>query len=171
MVQSRASQTRLANRRAAEWADYCKGMTQAALSKKYKVTQTVISEDLRIYRESIPAQDKDQLRAQHLDLLAHLTGVAMELVEGRPVPVTAGKDGDIVLDPETGKPVWDHSGRLAAYDRVLKAQDAVRKLVGLDAPTQTEISATVEHREPEILDLIAKAKAEAAAREAEIRGP
>ncbi|MGH3536649.1 MAG: hypothetical protein ACRDQG_18300 [Pseudonocardiaceae bacterium] len=68
------------------------------------------------------------------------------------------------------------NGKIDAGDQVarnievaVKVSERRAKLLGADAPVQTEITATVEQR-PEVLDLIAQAKVEQAAQEAVIRG-
>jgi hypothetical protein len=76
-------------------------------------------------------------------------------------------------DPETGEimdPIIDDAPVLAAIDRLVKIEDRMSKLLGLDAPVQSEVSAVVEHKPAEVLDLIAQAKARTERDEAVLRG-
>lgn len=74
-------------------------------------------------------------------------------------------DGQIVrLD---GEPIIDDAPVLQAVDRLVKIDTQIAKLVGAEAPVQSEIAATIT-RPPEILALIAAAEADAAAAEARL---
>jgi hypothetical protein len=70
---------------------------------------------------------------------------ALELAEMRGAPVTAGKDGDVVLDPEDATVVRDYSLRLAALEQARKADVEIRKLHGLDAATKVDVTGAVRY--------------------------
>lgn len=155
------------------WGAYCRGATQQALALKYKISQTTVSERLKRVRESIPAEDKDQVRRRHLDSLAKMAAELWELVEADPVPAFSNGRPILIPDPDDpdGDPVpaMDHSGRLAAMDRIGKFQEREAKLIGLDAATETNVS--VEDRRPrELLDLLGAARAAVEAEEADLKG-
>lgn len=114
----------------------------------------------------------DQLRKQQLDRLNEMRVAALRVLEREHVHISEGR---VVRekDPETGEildPIIDDSPVLAAIDRLVKIEDRMSKLLGLDAPLQTEVNATVEHKPAEVLDLIAQAKARTEQDEAVLRG-
>lgn len=156
---------RLEGRNGDIWRWYVRGMTQEALAEKYEISQAQVSRIIAQVRESIPPEDKDKVRQEHLELARSMREELAKLVEMRPAPVTAGKDGDIVRDPETNDPVWDHSGRMAAMDRLRAWIERESKLLGVDAPTKTEVGVSLS--ETEAARALA---AEAAARMAERGG-
>ncbi|MEU0467289.1 hypothetical protein ABZ215_25080 [Amycolatopsis sp. NPDC006131] len=111
----------------------------------------------------------DELRKQQLDRLNEMRLRALEVLErehyqffeGRVVRMKNG-DGEPV-------PVVDDSPVLSAIDRLLKVEDRMSKLLGLDAPVQSEVTATVEHRPVEVLSLIEQARQRTAEEEAALR--
>lgn len=116
------------------WAS---GWTQKQIGERFGVTQQAITRIIdRLNRESrIKPED---LVAREVAFLDDMRRQAMAIVDSDPAPVTAGKDGDIVRDPESGEIVRDHSGRLAAMREARATSESLRKLVGLDAPTRTK---------------------------------
>lgn len=114
----------------------------------------------------------DELRKQQLDRLNEMRMAALKVLEREHVHISEGR---VVRDkdPETGDytdPIVDDAPVLAAIDRLVKIEDRMSKLLGLDAPVQSEVTATVEHKPAEVLDLIAQAKARSEAEEAVLRG-
>ena len=100
--------------------------------------------------------------AKHVDVLQPLAAAptaehesvlerALFLAEMEGAPATAGKDGEILYDPSVrdadGKPamVRDYSGRIAALKLALEADRERRKLLGLDAASKIESTATVRY--------------------------
>jgi hypothetical protein len=170
VAQTKAARARLEARRLEAWTLYCKGWSQQRIAEHQGIPQQTVSLDLKAYRESTTPEERGEVRGRHLEQIRTMQEELFELAEKRPAPVTAGKDGDIVRDPETGEPVWDYALRLAAFDRILKTQDRESKLLGLDAPTQSEstVNATVTARPAELEKLIEQARAKVAATEAEL---
>lgn len=74
----------------------------------------------------------EEYRAVLLAQLEDARRVVLAKLELMPAPVTAGKDGDVVYDPETREPVRDHSAHLAAVDRLLRINERVAKLTGAE---------------------------------------
>lgn len=116
----------------------------------------------------------DQLRKQQLDRLNEMRMAALAVLEREHVHISEGR---VVRDkdPETGEvlgAIVDDGPVLAAIDRLVKIEDRMAKLLGLDAPVQQEIAATVEHKPSEVLDLINRARRQAEEDEARLReGP
>ncbi|MDQ7910246.1 sigma factor-like helix-turn-helix DNA-binding protein [Phytohabitans sp. ZYX-F-186] len=133
------------DRNQAIWAAYCQGATQAEIAAEHGVTQTRVSQIVKRMREAIPQETRQERAERELAFLDQLRREAMEVVHSKPSPVVAGKDGDIVRDPETNEVVRDHAGRLAAMNQARLLSADVRKLLGLDAPTRTEVSGGVRY--------------------------
>jgi len=141
------------------WEAWISGRTQAAIARDAGVDQSTVSRAIDRVRAAIPENDKEELVRRSVDMLLELQAGALEVWRMAPAPLTAGKDGDYVLDPETGEHVRDHAGRLAALKAAVGVNESVRRLMGLDAAAKLDMSvATGEARQAE------KLAAEAAAR-------
>ncbi|MCU1685097.1 MAG: hypothetical protein JWQ81_5836 [Amycolatopsis sp.] len=108
----------------------------------------------------------DELRKVTLERLGEMRQSALEVLERIHLTVSQGK----VIKHDFGIPLEDSAPRLAAIDRLLRVEERIAKLMGLDAPTRSEIEARVEQKPAELLALIAKARAEQDATEAELTG-
>lgn len=153
---------RLEGRNGEIWKWYCRGMTQVALAEKYGLSNQRISQIIAEVRESIPPEDKDQVRREHLELAREMRAELAKLVDKGPIPAYSN-GRPITLDD--GTTAEDHSGRLAAMDRLTRWLERESKLLGIDAPTR--VDATVALTEQEAATALA---AEAAARMAEHGG-
>lgn len=103
----------------------------------------------RLYQDAlkaIPATSVEQHRAEELDKLLSWERKAVEVLDAFHPYVQNGK---IInrghKDPGTGRWVVDEELTdagpvLAAIDRLVKIQDARRKLLGLDAPARTDVN-------------------------------
>jgi transcriptional regulator with XRE-family HTH domain len=120
-------------------------LTQSKIAARLGTTQQAVSEILASARAKLPPVDLDGIRRQSLELHLDTLRAALELAEMPGAPVTAGKDGDLVLDPATGEYVRDYTLRLAAREAARKADAEIRKLYGLDAATKTEVSGSVKY--------------------------
>lgn len=109
------------------------------------ISQQRVSQILAEVRRKLPPPDVAKLRAQSEALHEDIQRRAYELVELAGAPVTAGKDGTVVYDPESGEVVRDYALRLAALKTALDADKELRKLHGLDAATKVESTATVRY--------------------------
>jgi hypothetical protein len=138
-------------RNAAIWRAYVSGRTQVSLAEEYGVDQSRISQICATFRDAIKQETKEERALRELAFLDEVRERAMEVAKLPAPPVTAGKDGDIVYDPTNkgpdGKPavVRDHGGRLTAMSLAVQTSAHMRKLLGLDAPTRTEITGGVRH--------------------------
>lgn len=135
----------LDHREADIYRDHCFGMTQMKIAEKYNISQPRVSEILKAAKAKVRLPDLADIRHQamtrHLDTMRR----ALELADMNGAPVTAGKDGDIVRDPETDAVVRDYAGRVAALRLALDADRELRKLMGADAATKTEVSGGVKY--------------------------
>jgi transcriptional regulator with XRE-family HTH domain len=167
---------RLAARDQEMWIAYCQGKTQQQLADKYGISQTTVSERLKALREAIPPEEKEQVRRRHLDVFADMVGELYPLVKADPVPAYSNGRRMTQPDPEDPDgeevPVWDHSGRIAAMKEVRAILEREAKLTGVDAPSQAEITASVDHRPSELLSLIERARRQSEEDESRLReGP
>jgi hypothetical protein len=121
------------------WKDYAiRGMTMEAIAERDGVAKSTVSEAIKLARDSIPDQERAEIRAEIRELYRHVRAEALEIAEMLPAPVVKGQNGDPLYDPEKtgpdGKPllVRDYSGRLNAYKTAMDAADRERKMFGVD---------------------------------------
>lgn len=130
---------------------YGRGRTQQSLAEEYGVSQKRISEIIQAHRLAQGPIDKAEQINAAADLLDHLIEQAMELAAMEGAPVTAGKDGLVVVDPERKGPhgeavfVRDYSGRVAAIHLIKSLLERKAKLLGLDSATKTEVQGEVTY--------------------------
>lgn len=143
MARRRLTKAELAERRAAEWELYCRGWTMPQIAREYGLDVSTISDDLRVYRDSVPQQTREQMIERHHETLADITRRLDEISRLMPPPVVAGKDGLPVYDPITKQPVRDYGPQMAALRelRTTLAQEA--KLAGLNAADKVEVSGEI----------------------------
>lgn len=165
---------RLEGRNGVIWRDYCGGKTQEALAAEHGLSRGRVSQIIRQVRDSIPEEVREEEVQRSLEMLRELRAGALEVWRMAAAPVTAGKDGDLLYDPEHAGPdgkspalVRDHTGRLRALETAVKVDQRISQLLGLDAAQKLDHRITGgEEREAERL------AAEAAARvhQAELEG-
>ena len=138
---------------AAIWRAYVSGRRQDDIAREYGLSQSAISSVITNYRKSISQETREERALRELAFLDDVRAQAMDVAHMKAPPVTAGKDGDIVRDPSVtvtdenpdGDIVRDHAGRLNAMSLAIQTSVHMRKLLGLDAPTRTEITGGVRH--------------------------
>lgn len=127
-------------------------LTQAQLAAHFGVTQPAISARLKIIRGKLPSVEdrlaETQLKLFELyeDSIRRLT----ELANMEGAPVTVGKNGDILYDPEIkrdgeGAVVRDYSGRMQAIKLAGEQARELRKMLGIDAAEKVELSGSVRY--------------------------
>lgn len=122
------------------WRDHVSGMTLEAIAERDNTTAATVSRAIKQVRDSIPEVERTELRKKLADLYERLTLEALEIAQKVPAPVTAGKDGDVVRDPETGQVVRDYSGRLRAMETAAAMADRARKMFGVDEAQRVQVS-------------------------------
>lgn len=120
-----------------------RGMSQDAIAIKHGLTQPRISQILAAARKQTASITVEDERAAMRDRINAYRRTLAELVDMRGAPVTAGKDGRVVLDPEGGEVVRDHGTRVAALAQMARLDERLAKLMGLDEPAKVKTDVTV----------------------------
>lgn len=144
MARRRLTKAELAERREAEWGLYVNGWTMPQIAKHYGLDVSTISDDLRMYRDAIPAQTRDQMIERHHAKLADITRRLEEIAAMPAPPVTAGAQGLPVIDPDTREVVRDYGGIATALREIRATLAQEAKLAGLNAADKVEVSGKVE---------------------------
>lgn len=147
---ARLSKARLAERRAQAWELYVGGKTQYQIADQFGLDQSTVSDDLRIHADSMTPQSRDTAVKRHEETIAWAVDQLRELAKMEGAPVTAGKDGNVVRDPERIDPVTgrhavvrDYTGRFTAIRELRGYLDREAKLLGLNAADKVEVSGAV----------------------------
>lgn len=140
---ARAQESRLVGRRAKAYALHVMGWTQRQIGDELGLSQQSVSEDIREHRATLGPADVVKVRQEHLSELAMLRKSMFELATKEGAPVTAGKDGTIVFDPETREVIRDYSLRVNATVQLLKIMEREAKQLGTDAASKVEHSGEI----------------------------
>lgn len=119
---------------------------QPRIAEHFGISQQRVSQIIQAYRIAQGPINKGEVIAQAADILDHLASMAVEVANTTPPPVTAGKDGVVVRDPETGNVVRDHSGRLQAMQTAKALLERKSRLLGLDSATKVETTGSVTYK-------------------------
>lgn len=128
-----AETSRNAGRNGKWWRDYCGGMSMEAIAARDSTTHATVSRAIKQVRDSIPEQERTEIRAEIHDLYRRIMEESLRIADMVPPPVVAGKDGDPVRDPDDPSVTFrDYSGRLAALKTAADMADRARKMFGVD---------------------------------------
>lgn len=136
---------RLAGRNGQIWRDYCGGRTQESLARQHGISQARVSQIISQVRASIPEVKREEEVQRSLEMLRELRAGALEVYRLAAAPVTVGKDGDLLYDPEVtgpdGRPslVRDHTGRLRALETAVKVEQRIGQILGYDAAQKLDM--------------------------------
>lgn len=122
-----------------------RGETNETLAAEYGIGANAISKIVTKVSRSMPEQDRSEILALSAEHLDDIRSKVLHLWELQGAPVTAGQHGDVLIDPDTGETVRDHSLKVRAAELLLKIEQAVGRRYGLDAPTQAEVKASVQY--------------------------
>lgn len=138
-------QVRISDRDWRWWETYCSGVTQTEIARRAGVSQSVVSRALQRVREAIPEQDRHEEVQRSLAMLQRLRAGALEIYEMAAAPVTVGKDGDLLYDPEVKGPdgkfslVRDYQGKLRAIETAVKVEQRIGQILGYDAAQKLDM--------------------------------
>lgn len=126
-------------------------LTFSEIGKRYGISPQAVHQRYQRIAASLPMPDIAAVRAESLTMLREIEREAIAVARMQGAPVTAGKDGGIVYDPEVKDEndnavvVRDFAGRLQALKLAGWADAEARKLMGADAATKVESTATVKY--------------------------
>lgn len=122
---------------------HVRGMPQYVIAKQFGVSRRVISEDIAHMvarrREEVP-QLADNLIARQFEELEAIREKAWAIANQKHVHVT--REGRVAVGLD-GAPLIDHVPNLAAMNLLLKTQERVAKMFGLDMPKKIDVEAKV----------------------------
>lgn len=121
-----------------------RGRTQRTIAAHFGLDQSTVSEIIQRERNRSPIDKQDAIATQ-VEILDQLIEEMRELAEMKGAPVTAGKDGDVVRDPDDQSVVRDYGLRVNATAQLKSLLERKSKLLGLDSPTRTELSGGVTY--------------------------
>lgn len=144
---------RLEGRNGLIWAAHVRGATQEAIAQEHGLSQARVSQIITQVRDSVPPAERAAVVLRELDFVDQMRRAALDVFDLPPKP--AYSNGRMMVD-ENGLPIPDHSARLAAFDRAMKAHERLSKLLGLDAAAKSEVSVTVD---PDDIEVVRRIKA------------
>jgi hypothetical protein len=121
-----------------------RGVPVRLLAEKHGLSVPRIYEITHEVSRSLPERDRSELLAVSVAHLEDLREKVRELAEMEGAPVFVGKDGAMAYD-EDGSVVRDYSLRRSAYGLEHDINKTFAKRLGLDAPAQTEVKASVQY--------------------------
>jgi hypothetical protein len=121
-----------------------RGESIADLAREFSVGESRISAIVTEVSRSLPERDRSELIALSIERLDFLTEKVMTLAEMEGAPIFVGKDGIFARD-ENEEIVRDFSLRIKAIAEAHRLNQTFAKRLGLDAPTQSEVNASVQY--------------------------
>lgn len=123
------------------------GWTQERIAAEYGLSRSAIANIIaRVGKAQAEHIDRAEMIAKSIELADEVRVRALTLADKEGAPVTAGKDGDVVRDPATGEVVRDYSLAVKSLDLALKADEQLARRMGLNAPTETNVTGTVRYQ-------------------------
>jgi hypothetical protein len=126
------------------YARRMRGETLDKLAEEFGLSKDRISQITRQVSRSLPERDRAELLVLSIEWLEDLREKVIDLYSKGPAPVFVGKDGDRATF-EDGSPVFDYSLQKAMIAEAHRLNQTFAKRLGLDAPTQSEVNASVQY--------------------------
>jgi hypothetical protein len=130
---------------------FTQGWSQQRVADHFGLARETVKDIIASWRAKQGPVDKQEEIERAASLLDEMIVMAMELAAMEGAPVTAGKDGLVVVDPEQKNPeggpmyVRDYSGRISAINTIKGLLERKAKLLGLDSATKVEQSGQVTY--------------------------
>lgn len=121
-----------------------RGALVPALADEYGLSTGRISQICAEVRATLPQRSREELLALSLEQIEFLREEVLTLVKMPGAPVTAGQLGEILYDTN-GSVVRDYSLRIKAINEAHKLNQTFAKRLGLDAPTESVVKASVQY--------------------------
>jgi hypothetical protein len=184
----RSNRVQKAELQAKAWDLKLRSLSDRAAAAELGVSHTTIQNWTREAAEALAAPKVDEWRHVQLERLGQARQAVLEVLERQHVTISHGhviRDGEpfVDLDEETGEPVakiapgrgepiLDDEPVLKAVDRLVRIEERMARLMGLDAPQKVDatVDATVTEVPPELADMIRQARERNAATRAELSG-
>ena len=115
------------------------GLNQYELAEKYDLAQSRISNILKEVRESITATPREEWLAQEIGHVQEIRNKLAGYLDRPGLPVTAGKDGDLVRDPSDAQPVRSYAEHAQIARTALAYTERLGKMLGLDAAVKSVV--------------------------------
>lgn len=119
--------------------------SQERVAKEFGITQARVSQIVKKVREQLKPYVMEELVQNSMEFLADVHSRALQLADLPGAPMTAGAQGIVVIDPETGQMVRDYSLRLKALATAMDVDREIRKMHGLNAPEKRAVTAEVRY--------------------------
>jgi len=126
----RDDEARTAARDQKIWEAYLFGTTQMELAEEYGLQQSAISKIIVKFKASVKLPTREDLVLRSVSRLEKLIHKAWKVAESEHVAVNHGR---VIYDPRTKEPMLDHAPLLQAIDRIVRLEERLAKLLGLDA--------------------------------------
>lgn len=122
------------------WAKWVSGKNARVIAIEEDLTsrqvESILSKMKKVVEESMPTVD--EFRTMIVEGTRQVLTRMTEVMEAPPAP--AYSNGRPIIDERTGETALDYSARLNAADRVLRAHERLAKIVGVEAPTEANIT-------------------------------
>ncbi|MFD5089339.1 helix-turn-helix domain-containing protein [Amycolatopsis thailandensis] len=164
--QTHSNPAELAEKRAEAYRLKLRGLSDRAAAAEMGVSHTTIQNWVRQEADDIVLPLAAELRKVQLERLGEMRQAAIEVLERFHLTVSHGK----VIKDDYGDPLEDDGPKLQAIDRLLRIEERIAKLMGLDAPTKAEIEARVEPQPAELQKMLRQARERVEQDEATLRG-
>src|SRR5829696_200490 len=116
------------------------GATQEAIAEEFDMSIANVRRILKQVEQTSPQIARDELRLRLTEAALIMSRSALEIYNKPAPPITSGKDGNVVYDPDTGEVARDYSAKIRAGEYWLKIVDRLSKLAGADMPVQHEVT-------------------------------
>ncbi|PKV95908.1 Homeodomain-like domain-containing protein [Amycolatopsis echigonensis] len=163
--QSRGNRAELAEKRAEAYRLKLRGLSDRAVGAQLGVSHTSVQNWIKQEADERVLPLADEYRKVQLERLGEMRQAALLVLERFHYTVSQGR----VMNDLDGLPIEDDAPQLAAIDRLLRIEERIARLLGLDAPTRAEVEARVDSRPAELLAKVEAARAAVAAQETALR--
>jgi len=127
------------------------GNTFEAIGEQLGVTRQRAHQIYWQALKEIPAQEVSEYRAEQVERLDEMLRKAYEVLDRKHLTVSQGRvvrlgkpfvndDGEAEVDDGRGEPIEDDAPTLNAIKTILAIEERRAKLLGLDAPTKTNVT-------------------------------
>lgn len=124
---------------------WVRGYTQKQIAERFDISSPRVAQIIGAHRDALGERTREEIIQREVETLDELRRMGLEIADGMAAPVVRGEYATVVTDPETGKVVRDHGGRLAGAKLALDASAAMRKLLGADAVVKTDATVNVRY--------------------------